>query len=297
MKRPDAKASKVVNLLLLTLILSIVASIGVFRSAYTQSGNERKANVHAFTRMPLAVKEIRNLQKEGNFLRDLEIEVKNVSRSPIYFISVLIEFPDMPAPRPTPRPDNGFVPAATTGFTVTYGAERLMDTTQLAGPDDVPLKPGETYVFKIPEARVVGFEYMNREMNLTPQAWKRIEVSFNVISLGDGTGYEGGRRMLHSKKRVMAEVCKPPIGAAIFQNASWSKHSVAALGLQTSGCVSGCDRYYIESDANTASCADSQRLPTFVPDRWQQSEPVNTAISIRRCLSRVARGSRADRIR
>lgn len=201
MKRLKPKDSTTVKLFLFTMCLVVVSGMVAFRSAFTQSDNERKANVHAFTRMPLAVKEIRNLQKEGNFLRDLEIEVKNVSRSPIYFISVLIEFPNMPAPTPTPRPDNGFVPAATTGFTVTYGAERLMDTTQLAGPDDVPLKPGETYVFKIPEARVVGFEHMNREMNLTPQAWKRVEVSFNIISLGDGTGYEGGRRMLHSKKK------------------------------------------------------------------------------------------------
>jgi hypothetical protein len=186
---------------LLVAISGLVSGAGAFRGASTQSGDERRVNVHTFTRMPLTVKEVRNLQKEGNFLRDLEIEVKNVSRSPIYFISLLVEFPDVPAATPTPRPDNGFVPAATTGFTVTYGAERLMDVTQLAGSDDVPLKPGETYIFKIPEARVVGFEYMNREKNLPPQAWKRMEVSFNIISLGDGTGYEGGRRMLHSKKK------------------------------------------------------------------------------------------------
>jgi hypothetical protein len=114
---------------LLVAISGLVSGASVFRGASTQSGDERKVNVHTFTRMPLTVKEVRNLQ------------------------------------------------------------------------NDVPLKPGETYIFKIPEARVVGFEYMNREKNLPPQAWKRMEVSFNIISLSDGTGYEGGRRMLHSKKK------------------------------------------------------------------------------------------------
>lgn len=173
----------------------------VFRVGFTQSGHERKFNVHTFTRMPLAVKEVRNLQKEGNFFRNLEIEVKNTSRFSIYFISLLIEFPDIPTPAPTPRPDNGFIPEATAGFSVTYGADRLRDIRQLVGPDDMPLKPGETYVFKIPEARVLGFESMNREMNLSPEVWNRIDLKFETISLGDGTGYEGGQRMLYSKKK------------------------------------------------------------------------------------------------
>jgi hypothetical protein len=65
----------------------------------------------------------------------------------------------------------------------------------------VPLRPGETYVFKIPRAYVLGFESMKRQMSLPPEAWNRIELSFDFISLGDGTGYIGGQRMLYSKKK------------------------------------------------------------------------------------------------
>jgi hypothetical protein len=75
-----------------------------------------------------------------------------------------------------------------------------MDVKQLAGPNDIPLKPGETYVFKVPKSRIMGFESMNMQMNLPPEAWNKIEIKFDIISLGDGTGWEAGQRMLYSKK-------------------------------------------------------------------------------------------------
>ncbi|MCA1620333.1 MAG: hypothetical protein LC795_13700 [Acidobacteria bacterium] len=201
MKHRKVSASPAVKLLLFASCLALALGAGAFGSGYTQSQEKRKIKVRTFTRMPLEVKEIRNLQKEGNWLRDLEIEVKNISRQPIYFILLSIYFPDVPAPTPTPHPETGYVPEAVTGFSAMYGPIRMTNVSQLAGPDDVPLKPRETYVLKVPEAQAVGFEYMNRTMNLPPEAWNRIEVGFSFISLGDGTGYVGGRRELGSKKK------------------------------------------------------------------------------------------------
>jgi hypothetical protein len=64
----------------------------------------------------------------------------------------------------------------------------------LAGPDDVPLKPGETYVFKVPDYWVMGFEYMKKEKkNLSPKVWNKVVIGFGNISFGDGTGFAGGR--------------------------------------------------------------------------------------------------------
>ncbi|HEX8499854.1 MAG TPA: hypothetical protein VF659_04615 [Pyrinomonadaceae bacterium] len=201
MKHRKMNASPAVTLLLFVSCLALALGAGALRSGYTQSREERKIKVRTFNRMPLEVKEVRNLQKEGNWLRDLEIEVKNISRQPIYFITLTLDFPDVPAPKPTPHPATGYIPEAVTGFSVYYGAPRLMNVTQLAGPDDIPLKPGETHVFRIPEAWVMGYESMNRTMNLPPETWNRVELSFDIISLGDGTGYEGGRRMLYSQKK------------------------------------------------------------------------------------------------
>lgn len=201
MKRRKVNASPAVKLLLFASCVALVLGSGAFGPGHTQSRGERKVKVHTFTRMPLEVKEIRNLQKEGNWLRDLEIEVKNISRQPIYFISLGLEFPDVPAAPPQPRPDGSIASRSVTGFSMYYGDLRLMNLERLAGPDDIPIKPGETCVLKVLEGWVIGYDSMNRTMNLPPEAWNRIELEFNTISLGDGTGYSGGRRMLNSKKK------------------------------------------------------------------------------------------------
>lgn len=203
MKHQKLNASLTLKLVLFTLCSVLILVTGNFESGLTQTPKqERTLKVHTFNRMPLKVKEIRNLQKEDeNWFRDLEIEVENISNKPIYYISLVIEFPDVPAPPPEPSADGSTPTRATTGFSVSYGPEGLHVVSRLAEPNDIPLKPGETYVFKIPKSRVLGFESMNRTRNLSPQMWNKIEIEFNVISLGDGTGYTGGQRMLYSKKK------------------------------------------------------------------------------------------------
>jgi hypothetical protein len=201
MKHRQANTSLAVRVLILASCLALALGAGAFGSGHTQTRGERKVKVETFTRMPLEVVEIRNLQKEGNWLRELEVEVKNISRQPIYFIYLSIQFPDVPAPPPQPRPDGSIASRSVTGFSATYGPVRMTSVSQLAGPDDIPLKPGETCVLRVSKAEALGFEYMNRTMNLPPEAWNRIELEFSFISLGDGTGYIGGRRELGSKKK------------------------------------------------------------------------------------------------
>lgn len=201
MERLKVNPSNVVKLLLLTLGLVMVSGVGVFKGAYTQAGNQRKVTARHFRDTPVKVKEVRNFQKGEEWFRDLEIEVQNVSDDPIYFMEVSIEFPNVPAPTPTPRPDNGFIPKSVIGFTIMYGAERLVNVYELAGPDDVPLKPGGTYVFKIPEASVMGFEYMKKEKkNLSPKIWNKVVIGYGVINFGDGIGFPRGQRVSYSKK-------------------------------------------------------------------------------------------------
>jgi hypothetical protein len=156
--------------------------------------------------MPVRVKQVRNLHKEEGWFRDLEIEVENISRTPIYFISIIIEFPDIQATPPSARTDGSSPARSVTGFRLTFGADRLMNLRELPTPDDAHLKPGETYVFTIPQARVLGLESMLEERNLPPQATGKIDIEFDIISLGDGTGYIGGQRMLYSKKKDSDEL-------------------------------------------------------------------------------------------
>lgn len=201
MKHRPANVSSTLKFFLYVSCLALLLVAGVFQAGFTQSPEGRELRARSFDRMPLKVKEVRNLQKgEEEWFRDLEIEVENISDKPIYFISLLIEFPDIEAPPPERRPDGSTPARSTTGFRLTYGARRLMDVRKLATPDDISLKPGETYVFKIPDSRVTGLEHMKRERNLPPQATNKMELEFDIISFGDGTGYIAGEKRAYVRK-------------------------------------------------------------------------------------------------
>jgi len=273
MKHLKVKASHVIKLTLFISCLVLVSGVGAFRGTFTQSGKERRLNVREFNKTPIKIKGVKNLQKEEDWFRDLEIEVQNVSDKPIYFMEVSIDFPNVPAPTPTPHPETGYIPKAVTGFGIMYGAERLIDVRELAGPDDVPLKPGETYVFKVPDYWVIGFEYMKKEKkNLSPKIWNKVVIGFGNVSFGNGTGFVGGRRVSYPKsgtKSARRKTASPFVGKVNWVRPSRASPlpvfaSVAVIP-QTSSCPSGCDRYYIESDANTASCIDSSTPPLVCP--------------------------------
>ncbi|HZI20036.1 MAG TPA: hypothetical protein VEY09_15735 [Pyrinomonadaceae bacterium] len=201
MNRRIVSAPLILKSSLFAACLASLLVAGSLRPGLSQSPRERKLEVRTFTRMPVRVKEVRNLQKEKDWFRDLEIEVQNISKHPIYFISIAIKFPDMKLPQEVVGDGSDDI-RTTAGFTLSYGASRLSNVRQLAAPDDPPLNPGETYVFTMPMSRVQGLESMQRMYGLSPQAADKIHVEFSIISLGDGTGYVGGQRMLYSKKKV-----------------------------------------------------------------------------------------------
>jgi hypothetical protein len=58
-----------------------------------------------------------------------------------------------------------------------------------AGPDDVPIKPGETHTFDLGEGQTLGWEAFQRERNW-PQP-KKLVLEFQILSFGDGTGFVG----------------------------------------------------------------------------------------------------------
>lgn len=201
MKHRPANVSSTLKFFLYVSCLALLLVAGVFQAGFTQSPEGRELRARSFDRMPLKVKEVRNLQKgEEEWFRDLEIEVENISDKPIYFISLTVEFPDIPAAPPQTREDGSTPSRSTTGFWLSFGARRLGDVSKLATPDDISLKPGETYVFKIPEGWVKGFEHMKREKNLPPGATNKMDMEFSIISFGDGTGYISGEKRAYVRK-------------------------------------------------------------------------------------------------
>jgi hypothetical protein len=167
---------------LLLLIALGTTSIFVIKGIYvlgqSQSNapaDERKLKVKEFKDMPLKVK-IKNLQSK-TWHKDLEIEVKNISDKPIYFILAYLTFPD-------DKVGDGEV-----GLHLTFGKRENIQIIQLADPGDPHIAPGEIYVFTIPEPFRTNFEGRHKRY---PNLDKNLLLRFAVISFGDGTGFEVG---------------------------------------------------------------------------------------------------------
>lgn len=175
---------------LLALMVLLLGSIPILsrEQAFPQ---ERRLEVKTFRDMPVVVQEVRNLQGGENWFRDLEIEIKNTSTKPIYFINIVIEFPDAPAPSAPANAPQGV--RTSVGFTLKYGNPRLGNIRNSAEPGDVPINPGETYVFKVPETRWRGFEDMKVKGQIPPGTENSITIDFTHIIFGDGTGFVVGK--------------------------------------------------------------------------------------------------------
>jgi len=146
---------------------------------------QRKLEEKEFATMPVRVREVRNLQPDA-WPNDLEIEVENVSNRPIYFLNVLLEFPDDPAP-------NG-----TSGIVLKYGHIDNMDIARIATAEDEHLDPGKTTCFIVSEIYRKGLLLKQKK---TPKNFMRMELRFSIISFGDGTGFEATHFLDLRKKK------------------------------------------------------------------------------------------------
>src|SRR5207244_2093875 len=106
---------------------------------------------HDVEKQGVKLVEIRNFQKES-WVHDLEIEIKNISKKPIYYIEIFLKLPEVQYP---PR----FV------FELEYGNSKLINNDRLAGPEDVPIYQDEKFIFKIPKTQAQGFERMASKYN------------------------------------------------------------------------------------------------------------------------------------
>lgn len=187
------------RLLILSLPCLILCGVNAFPTAAQAPAKERNIAQKTFRGMPVIISRIKNLHDGEDWLRDLEIEVRNVSRQPIYFMSLMVEFPDIAAPPAEPRAD-GLTPARSiVGFTLDYGDDNLMHVARVATPADKALRPGESYVFRVPRERVSGLENMKKRLNFSPEATKNILIYFDTVSFGDGSGFIAGRKVSFTK--------------------------------------------------------------------------------------------------
>ena len=164
---------------LVLLIVFGAASIPSVKSTYALGSarvkgpvRERKIKIREYKDMPLQFTAVRNLQSD-KWCTELEIEVKNVSKKPIYFIYVYL-IVDRP-------------PVGEIGISLQYGQQENRRIEHLADPGDPHLDPDESYVFTLPEQTRVEFEAKLRK---SPERDKNLLLGIALVNFGDGTGFD-----------------------------------------------------------------------------------------------------------
>lgn len=191
--RPHTGAAKrFFRLLFLCLVLVFLMNDAMALSI-AQSAEEREMEITIPKHLPIKVrmkeekeKAFKDLKNE-KWLRDFELEITNTGDKPIYFLSLSITLPEIIAPFQI-GPDVNKM-----GFVIHYGRGRLIDIETKPWPDDIPIKPGETYVFSFPAREQVDWDRF-RKREKKPDA-KKLILRFQALSFGDGTGFIGSNGM------------------------------------------------------------------------------------------------------
>jgi hypothetical protein len=176
--------AKLVLLLLLAPLASLYLINGSFPQSLAQSTEEREFDDQVPKHLPIKVKIKKEKEKSfkdlknDKWVRDFELELTNTGDKPIYLINMTLVMPEIIG-------SSGY-PSA---FVLHYGRVQLGDLVNKAEPDDIPIKPGETYVFKIAESLVLGWDSFRKSENM-PQP-KKVVLHFGMLSFGDGTGFAG----------------------------------------------------------------------------------------------------------
>jgi hypothetical protein len=189
-------------------VLVALTMLGLNQVALSKKGQPpaRQYSVMTFhsPNAPIEIRKVNNLQGE-HFLRDLEVEVTNVSKKPIYFIRLFLIFPDVKM--------NG----KTYGFSLYYGRHDLIDLRELADANDKPLQPSDSYIFKVPDPLWQGLDHHLSQINMPAAAVHAIKFRLDIISFGDGTGYESGGFFYASPKAkfIVPDTSKPASGYSL----------------------------------------------------------------------------------
>ncbi|HKV36639.1 MAG TPA: hypothetical protein VJP89_20020 [Pyrinomonadaceae bacterium] len=198
----DTSAS-IYNLLAKTLAASIVVSvIGVLIIASrptlsSAAWQERILDSSVKQDVPIKIKIKKDKEesfkdlKNKKWVREFELEITNTSDKPIYYIS--IDLVTDVKTQGTPLI-----------FSLQYGRLELADLSTKARPDDIPIKPKETYVFKLHQGQIPAWEKSVSEGRHADAT--KLLLALQEISFGDGTGYLGNTPYpLHAQNGMLVQ--------------------------------------------------------------------------------------------
>jgi len=130
-----------------------------------------------------------------HWLRAFELEVKNTGTKPIYFIELVLDFPE------TRGPDGSQI-----AYSLMYGRGELISIMEPLKATDIPLNAGETHVFKLAERYLKGWDNLVQQDHI-PQP-KKVSVVFQFINFGDGSGFRGSTGQPVTKIQTSSRLAK-----------------------------------------------------------------------------------------
>jgi hypothetical protein len=212
--------------------------------------SERAFAVEIPERLPIKVKlksekSFKNAEND-NWMRELEVEVKNTGSKPIYYVQLSLHMPDVLI--------GGHPLAASMG----YGRTALFYPETPVEPGDVPIMPGESVVLKVNGQNLKGHEY-SRDVLKEVRNPKRVVCWVSVIKFGDGTGLWGPDGKLPPPKRNSSNVPKQKNGAEGCRSSPALSATYGPSGL-----------FKVSDSWQPASLL---RAYLFLPDEWLASAP------------------------
>jgi hypothetical protein len=183
-RKPTGVLTKMFLSLLLFGVVAVLLINGLLRQGIAQSVEGREVEDKIPKHVPIKV-EIRSEKekafkdlKNEKWLGDLEIEVTNTSDKPIYFLELWADLPEIFSE------NNRKI-----GFSLRYGRKDFIDFNTRPIPNDVPIRPGETYTFKIAENYQRAWDAHKARGNWPNP--RKVEIKFIQMNFGDGTGFNG----------------------------------------------------------------------------------------------------------
>ncbi|HEX8921542.1 MAG TPA: hypothetical protein VF766_08680 [Pyrinomonadaceae bacterium] len=166
---------------LLTLSLAGIISRAQDNTLSLKDEREFKSTIPEH--VPIKVKvtkpeKVKDLKNE-EWLGDLEVEVTNTGKKPIYFLSLSLHLPEV----------EGDTEGSIIGYQLRYGRIELVDLGASLQPDDMPLQPGGSIFLKVPENSVGGWKLFKVRKKIS--APKKIRLRLQLLNHGDGTGFRG----------------------------------------------------------------------------------------------------------
>jgi len=176
-------------------LLLFAVGVFTFTPALAQSAKEKRhIDIQVPEHVPIKVNLKKDKQEEfqdlsnERWMRSVELEVTNTGNRPIYAVYLMWYLPDVK------MPDGSLY-----GGTFLYGRHEFISVFgERPKPEDDPLEPGETHVFKLPENIAEAWEKWGKAEHGEA---RNLLVFFNFLGFGDGTGFDGPKGQLFNRQK------------------------------------------------------------------------------------------------